>query len=121
MLYFTTDILIHSFFLFSFQQTDKDKEESEKSFGDADGYLDETFEPWSSKRTGILAKYTTSEKLSITTVSVRTFYCTSLTSEGDGENLHHCSRNCKKKCVLKKAKKKNSEKFEYTNIWMTCY
>ena len=31
--------------------------------------LDSTFEPWSIKRTMILANYTTSEKLSITTVS----------------------------------------------------
>ena len=29
--------------------------------------LDESFEPWSSKKAGILAKFTTSEKLSITT------------------------------------------------------
>ena len=34
---------------------------------------DDFFEPWSSKRSGILAKYTTSEKLSITTVSYVTF------------------------------------------------
>ena len=31
--------------------------------------LDDSFEPWSSKKAGILSKYTTSEKLSITTVS----------------------------------------------------
>ena len=31
--------------------------------------MDSTFEPWSIKRTMILANYTTSEKLSITTVS----------------------------------------------------
>nr|XP_054763680.1 VPS35 endosomal protein-sorting factor-like [Lytechinus pictus] len=29
--------------------------------------LDDSFEPWSSKKAGILSKYTTSEKLSITT------------------------------------------------------
>ena len=29
--------------------------------------LDETFEPWSLKKVGILTKFTTSEKLSITT------------------------------------------------------
>ena len=45
------------------------KEESGKSERD-----DDFFEPWSSKRTGILAKYTTSEKLSITTVSYNTSY-----------------------------------------------
>lgn len=36
------------------------------SFKSEDG-LDETFEPWSAKKAGILTKYTTSEKLSITT------------------------------------------------------
>ena len=29
--------------------------------------LDDSFEPWSAKKTDILSKYTTSEKLSITT------------------------------------------------------
>lgn len=36
------------------------------SFKSEDG-LDETFEPWLAKKAGILTKYTTSEKLSITT------------------------------------------------------
>jgi len=35
----------------------------------SDQDLDSTFEPWSIKRTAILSNYTTSEKLSITTVS----------------------------------------------------
>ena len=33
-------------------------------------FLDDTFEPWTSKKVNILSKYTTSEKLSITTVSI---------------------------------------------------
>ncbi|KAK7112793.1 hypothetical protein V1264_012185 [Littorina saxatilis] len=40
--------------------------EKKKDVISPDG-LDESFEPWSSKKAGILAKYTTSEKLSITT------------------------------------------------------
>ncbi len=32
--------------------------------------MDDSFEPWSSKKASILSKYTTSEKLSITTVSI---------------------------------------------------
>lgn len=40
---------------------------NQKKFGDVDGYIDETFEPWSNKRANILAKYTTSQKLSIST------------------------------------------------------
>lgn len=42
--------------------------DSGKKFGDTEGYIDSTFEPWSTKRSGILSKYTTSEKLSISTV-----------------------------------------------------
>eukprot|EP00794_Sanderia_malayensis_P009291 gene9291-10272_t len=48
------------------KEPEKEKNEKTEEFGDAKGYLDETFEPWSSKRIGILSKYTTSEKLSIT-------------------------------------------------------
>lgn len=36
-----------------------------QKFGNQDGFIDDTFEPWASKRSGILNKYTTSEKLSI--------------------------------------------------------
>lgn len=43
--------------------------------------MDESFEPWSAKKAGILAKYTTSEKLSITT---------SFLSAGDKEKGNHC-------------------------------
>lgn len=51
--------------LFPFSQASSlSKGESSKSKSE-----DDFFEPWSSKRSGILAKYTTSEKLSITTVS----------------------------------------------------
>ena len=39
---------------------------------------DYALEPWSSKRLGILSKYTTSEKLSITTVSQRKGFCFSI-------------------------------------------
>ncbi|XP_020910868.1 UPF0505 protein C16orf62 homolog [Exaiptasia diaphana] len=41
--------------------------ESLSSVSEADGIDRDTFEPWASKRTNILTKYTTSEKLSITT------------------------------------------------------
>ena len=37
-------------------------------------FLDDTFEPWTSKKVNILSKYTTSEKLSITTVSIYLWY-----------------------------------------------
>lgn len=43
--------------------------ESLKGSSELDGFDKDTFEPWSSKRSSILNKYTTSEKLSITTVS----------------------------------------------------
>ena len=33
--------------------------------------LADDFEPWSAKKTSILSRYTTSEKISITTVSAR--------------------------------------------------
>ena len=49
---------------FVLQSPSVPKDESSKSESE-----DDFFEPWSSKRAGILAKYTTSEKLSITTVS----------------------------------------------------
>ena len=49
-------------------------QEDDKKFGDEDGYIDDSFEPWQTKRTGILSKYTTSEKLSITTV--KKIFCT---------------------------------------------
>jgi len=38
-----------------------------QDFGDEDGYIDGTFEPWTSKKASILNRYTTSQKLSITT------------------------------------------------------
>lgn len=56
-------------FFFSSQASSLSKEEHGKSESE-----DDFFEPWSSKRTGILAKYTTSEKLSITTVSYNAPY-----------------------------------------------
>ncbi|KAK3583633.1 hypothetical protein CHS0354_039460 [Potamilus streckersoni] len=40
---------------------------SEKKKARNENELDDSFEPWSSKKSGIIAKYTTSEKLSITT------------------------------------------------------
>ena len=57
------------FSFFSSQASSLSKEEHGKSESE-----DDFFEPWSSKRTGILAKYTTSEKLSITTVSYNAPY-----------------------------------------------
>ncbi|XP_048575354.1 VPS35 endosomal protein-sorting factor-like isoform X2 [Nematostella vectensis] len=48
--------------------TVRERDDSLSGMRDAvDSGDDDTFEPWSSKKTGILAKYTTSEKLSITT------------------------------------------------------
>ena len=43
------------------------KNDTSQRFGDAEGYIDETFEPWSEKRADVLLKYTTSEKLTIST------------------------------------------------------
>ncbi|XP_057310899.1 VPS35 endosomal protein-sorting factor-like [Hydractinia symbiolongicarpus] len=51
----------------SFGRKKKGSVDSGKKFGDTEGYIDSTFEPWSTKRSGILSKYTTSEKLSIST------------------------------------------------------
>lgn len=47
-------------------------------FGDAEGYIDQTFEPWADKKADILARYTTSEKLTIST---------SFLSDNDKEKL----------------------------------
>ena len=43
------------------------KSDTSQRFGDVEGYIDETFEPWSEKRADVLLKYTTSEKLTIST------------------------------------------------------
>ena len=48
--------------------------------------LDDSFEPWSSKRSSILGKYTTSEKLSITTVSWKLSYLC-LNDDGEGGRM----------------------------------
>lgn len=40
---------------------------NQEKTGDITDDLDETFEPWSAKKASILTKYSTSEKLSITT------------------------------------------------------
>ena len=53
-------------FLFILLLQRRGRSGSQVSSGPADG-LDDTFEPWSSKCPAILARYTTSEKLSITT------------------------------------------------------
>ncbi|XP_065659614.1 VPS35 endosomal protein-sorting factor-like isoform X3 [Hydra vulgaris] len=56
----------------------KFKDEDKKKFGNEDGYIDGSFEPWQAKRTSILSKYTTSEKISITS---------SFLSDGEVEKL----------------------------------
>ena len=53
-----------NYFAFSIKRLTSLQEEGKKSRASS---LDDSFEPWSAKRADILAKYTTSEKLSITT------------------------------------------------------
>ena len=62
----------------NFGRKKNDNSDSQNRFGDTEGYIDETFEPWSERRADILMKYTTSEKLTIST---------SFLSDNDKEKL----------------------------------